>query len=77
MCIRDSHITVNFKDKIKSHGSLMVSLEKTIPAKCINSNAENITLLAQFYQKFLPEPAKIGAEFGVWKEKWIKEDPNS
>ena len=31
-----NHITVNFKDKIKSHGSLMVSLEKIIPEKCVN-----------------------------------------
>ena len=42
--------------------------------KCINSNTEDITPLVEFYQKLLPEPATVVAEFGVWKEKWIKED---
>ena len=51
--------------------------KKIILAKCTNSNTEDTTPPAEFYHKLLPEPTTVVGEFGVWKEKWIKEGPSS
>lgn len=71
-----NHVTVKTKYKFKSHENSS-ALEKIIPPKLyLNLTAQDVTPLAEFYNKSLPELAAVVAEFSVWKNKW-KEDPRS
>lgn len=58
-----NYVTVNVKDRFKSHEIWIVFFVKITPTKRINSNAQDGTQLAEFCDGLLRAPATVFSEF--------------
>ncbi|KAJ8897448.1 hypothetical protein PR048_002794, partial [Dryococelus australis] len=71
------HVRTQLKERFQHQKSLTTAIQKIIPAHSNDATKEELRICAEFDKTILPEHSIFDAEFSIWKNKWLKEDPKS